>query len=134
MRWSSGGTASGLLAEEFRIAWVKSLITMFKDIPESDWKKFRLIHQAALQRFSQGRLDVLQKRAVSESKTPQERLLEIFEFARKTQNEMARIFDNPKRSTALVQLALMHAGKLIDAEEWEGLSEHTREMVKVLAG
>lgn len=107
---------------------------MFRDIPEADWKKFRLIHQAALQRFSQSKLDALQKRAVSERKTSQERLLDIFEFARDSQNEMARIFDNPRRSTALVQLALMHAGKLIDAGEWEGLSEHTREMVKVIAG
>lgn len=134
MRWNNRDAACGLLAEEFRIALVKLLITMSRDLPESDWKKFRLIHQAALQRFSQSKLDGLQKRAVSERKTPQERLLDIFVFARKTQNEMARIFDNPRRSTALVQLALMHAGKLIEPEEWEGLSENTRETVKVLAG
>lgn len=124
----------GLLAEKFWIAWGNSLITMFRDIPESDWKKFRLIHQSALQRFSQGRLNALQKLAESERKTPQERLLDVFEFARESQNEMARIFDNPRRSTALLQLALMHAGKLIEAEEWEGISENTREMVKVIAG
>lgn len=107
---------------------------MFRDIPESDWKKFRLIHQSALQRFSQGRLNALQKLAESESKSPQERLLDVFEFARKSQKEMARIFDNPKRSTALMVLAQMQAEGLIEAEEWNGLSEFTQGAVTVIAG
>ncbi|WP_172682551.1 hypothetical protein [Verrucomicrobium spinosum] len=121
-----------MLAEKFWIAWGNPLITMFRDIPESDWKKFWLIHQSALQRFSQGRLSALQKLAVAEGKNPQERLIDVFEFARQTQREMARMFDNPKRSTALMLLAQMHAEQLVEAEEWNGLSEEIREMVEVM--
>ncbi|HSJ03640.1 MAG: hypothetical protein ACAI34_03785 [Verrucomicrobium sp.] len=107
---------------------------MSRSLPESDWKKFRQIHAAALQRFSQQKLDHLAKLAAREGKTPQEKLLSTFEFAHKTQSEMAAIFDDMRRSTAFMYLLRMRAENLIAPEEWDSLSDETRKHITDLKG
>lgn len=107
---------------------------MSGNMPESDWKTFKRIHAAALQRYSQRKLDALAKVAAAEAKTPQERLLDVFDFAKQTQKEMASVFDDYRRSTAFMQLVIMHSKKLIEPDEWSSLTEATRDSVKQITG
>lgn len=107
---------------------------MSGNFPESDWKTFKRIHAAALQRYSQRKLEDLAKVATAEARTPQERLLDAFNFAKRTQREMASIFDDYRRSTAFMQLFIMHSKKLIEPDEWSTLTEATRDSVKQITG
>lgn len=121
-----------LLACELPDSMSLTLITMFSNLAEPDWKKFKIIHQAALQRYSQSRLDALKKLVETQGQSPQERLVDAFDFARQTQKEMSRIFDDCRRSRAFMQLALMRSENLIEPEEWNTLSEGTRESIKLI--
>lgn len=74
----------------------------------------------------------MKKLVETQGQSPQERLVDAFDFARQTQKEMSRIFDDCRRSRAFMQLALMRSENLIEPEEWNTLSEGTRESIKLI--
>ena len=53
------------------------------------------------------------------------RYLKMYDLIEERNEHMARLFDNPQRSTALMQLALMCRSGLVSAEELAQFSEAT---------
>jgi len=91
-------------------------------IAEPDWKIFKKIHAAALERFSQRIL--LESRAIcdDESLSAHERYIRLYKHIQKRNDEMARAFNDYRRSTAKICLKHMVYMDLVTDEEFSQLS------------
>ena len=107
---------------------------MTRTISESDWKLFRHLQQIALERFCQRVLTEVTRLASDTKKTSHERYLAVFNRIEKRNGEMADAFDNPRRSTALLQLIAIQSHQLLTEDEMSGFSSETRAVVKALVG
>ena len=118
-------------------AWtgpVASSIKFFMQaIPESDWRQFKQVHQALLQRFCERTLNELAGIINSKSGMPHERYLQLYRLVQKRDRELGRAFNDYRRSTAMVQLAHMRAMGLLTDEELSRFSEEAQTAVRFLA-
>lgn len=106
---------------------------MPREVPESDWKLFRELRELALERLCKRALDGLTPRIEDSSKTYYERYIDVFQFLKERDREVARAFDDPKRSQMIHQLAAIQALRLLNPEEFSRFSPRTRETVEALA-
>jgi hypothetical protein len=106
---------------------------MRERIPERDWKLFTKLREVALERFCERTLDEMKQLIASSSASHYERYLAIFKVVDRQDTELARLFDDFRRSTAIVQLAAMRARKLITDEELATFTAETREAVKSMS-
>src|SRR5437763_5571116 len=104
---------------------------MARGISESDWKLFRRLRPLALDRFCQRVLAEVGRLAADAGKGSHERYLAVFELLRRRDEELAAGFNDPRRSTALVQLARIRAEGLVTEEEFARFSPETRASVQV---
>ena len=94
---------------------------------ESDWKVFRQLQPLALDRFCQRVLDeVGQQLAADADKGSHRRYLAVYRLIEDRDERLADAFNNPRRSTALVQLARIHAEGLLSEEEFARFSDEAR--------
>jgi hypothetical protein len=98
-------------------------------IKESDWKIFRRVHQAALERFCDGVLAELQYYATDREMNSHQRYLKIYEIIQKRDKKLAIVFDGKSRSKAVMQLAGLRHHGLVTDEEFAEFSEETRDEV-----
>lgn len=102
---------------------------MDRGIPESDWKLFRQLQPLALDRFCQNVLAELTRLAANAKKSNHDRYLAVFKLLQRRDEELADAFNDPRRSTALVQLARIQFQKLLMEEEFARFSPETRASV-----
>src|SRR3989304_6321015 len=88
---------------------------MARDVPESDWKRFRELRELALERFCKRVFEELEPLAQNASRTYHERYLDVFHLLKERDPELAQVFDDPRRSHMIEQLAAMHACGLVKA-------------------
>jgi hypothetical protein len=105
---------------------------MTADFPERDWKILRDLKPLALQRFCDRVLSEVEDLIHDPSRDSHERYLELYKFIEERDKALARTFDALRRSSALGQLSMMRAQKLITDEEFSRFSETTREAVTLL--
>ncbi len=105
-----------------------------REIKESDWKILRKLHQFALERFCQKVLEEIDRIITDSTKSFHEKYLDIYDVTRRRDKEMAKIFDNLRRSVAFEHLAQMKGHGLLTEEELSQLSQETRNLVEVLLG
>ena len=103
---------------------------MSASIPESDWKLFRQLSEAALERAFQRGVAEIQRLAAEENKSAREHFWNPLEFANRYRKELADMFDDPRRSNALIQLAMIAAQKLLTVHEMARFSPDTRDFVQ----
>lgn len=96
------------------------------DIRESDWKAFRKIHALALERLCQLALNDIGKLSADESLSAHARYVRIGELIQERDRQLAAVFDDPRRSTALISLMGMRNLGLITEDELETLSSELR--------
>jgi hypothetical protein len=106
---------------------------MAKDFPERDWKVFREIRSAALERFCDRILSEITRIANDASTGSHERYLLIFQLTQERDADIAGAFNDFRRSTALRQLALMHSLGLLSGDELARFSSDTQASVKDLS-
>jgi hypothetical protein len=99
---------------------------MFATIHESDWKVFRQVHTVALDRFCEKVLREIKSCASDVTKTPHERYLEIYKLVRERDRMIASAFNDVRRSTALLQLSIIHSHGLLTEEEMARFSPEAR--------
>ena len=75
----------------------------------------------------------LQSVAADTSKTPHERYLAIYKLIHRRDKELARAFDDLRRSTALTQLAIIVSYGVVTQEELELFTPETREILAFLS-
>ncbi len=107
---------------------------MTREIKESDWKLFKQLHPVALERFCQKVLSEVAQINSENTKDFHQRYADIYIIMQDRNDEMAQTFDNPRRSSALIQLAAMRSHNLLTEEEFGRFSEETRGVVEVLLG
>jgi hypothetical protein len=104
---------------------------MERGIHEPDWKVFRQLQPLALDRFCQRVLTEVGRLAADADKSHHERYLAVFQLLQRRDKELADAFNDPRRSTALVQLARIQFHELLSAEEFARFTAETRASVEM---
>ncbi len=99
------------------------------EIKESDWKLLRRLHQVALERFCERALADVQSVMADTSVAYHDRYLKVFDLIRARDKTISRIFDEPRRSTALISLADMKHEGLLNADELAQFSAQARQAI-----
>lgn len=105
---------------------------MLRDIRESDWKVFRELRTLALDRFCQRVLAEVSRLSADPGTNSHKRYLEIYALLQRRDKELADSFNDPRRSTALIQLARIRFEELLTDEEFDRFSPETRTVVQGL--
>jgi len=105
-----------------------------REISEPDWRVLRRLHPLALERFCESVLAEVDRVSRDGAKNHHARYLQIFRIIEQRNGEMARIFDNPRRSDALRMLAQIRSQGLLTEDEFSSLSPETRGVIQTLLG
>jgi len=100
------------------------------EIKESDWKLFRRLHPVALERFCKQVIEEINQATSNCRGDYHKRYLEVFNLIMNRNEEMARAFDDVRRSTAIVLLTNIRKGGLLTDEEFSQFSPETRSRVE----
>ena len=96
---------------------------MQRQFLESDWKVFRKLRVLALDRFCQRVLDEIRQCAAAPDKSNHERYLAVYRLLHERDEQVADMLNNPRRSSALIQLARIQAERLLTDEEFARFSD-----------
>jgi hypothetical protein len=107
---------------------------LMPEIQESDWKVLRRVHPLALERFCKRVLAEIARVSRDDAKSYHARYLQIFGLIQQDNRKRAHMFDNPRRSQALVMLAQIRSQRLLSEEEFSSLSPETRGAIQMLLG
>jgi hypothetical protein len=103
---------------------------MLGSIPESDWRHFKRVHQVLLERFCERTLDDLRAMLRATEGSAHERYRRAYKLLEDRDEELARAFDDFRRSTAIMQLAIMRRMGLLSDDELSVFSEQTQQTVR----
>lgn len=103
---------------------------MTREIKESDWKLFRRLHTVALERFCHRVIKEINQSTSNCSADFHKRYLEVFSFIMDRNEQMARAFDDIRRSTAIVLLTNIMEGGLLTDDEFSEFSAEVRVRVE----
>jgi hypothetical protein len=105
---------------------------MIARISEADWKLLRKLSVSALERFCDRVLSEVGLLAAEPGQSSHQRYLAVFKLLQKQDKKLADMFNNLRRSTALLQLALMRSRDLFTEEEFARFSPETRAILQRL--
>jgi hypothetical protein len=80
---------------------------MSRDIPESEWQRFRKIHSELCDELCARVLSEVQSIATSTEGSPHKRYIRLFRLIERRDDELARGIKDLRRSTALQQLLVL---------------------------
>ncbi len=106
---------------------------MFRSISEPDWKVFRRLHAVAVERYCDLVLTEAQRLLADSAESSCDRYRALYDLMRRRDKEMERAFDDLRRSTALLQIAIIHGMGLWPQEEIAQFSPETRAMVSAIS-
>ncbi len=106
---------------------------MKHEFPESDWKTFSQLRLVALERFCKRVLAEVPRFVPDTEHSYHQRYLELFRWLGERNDELATVFDDPRRSQMLWQLAAIYAYGLLAPHEFARFTPHTRERIQLLA-
>jgi len=106
--------------------------TLPTGLPESDWKAFRKLREVALERFCERILAELGRITSGAKRTSHARYLAAYGLIQERDDQIARAFNNPRRSVAVSQLAMMVSLDLISQEELQSFTPRTQSVVEAL--
>ena len=102
------------------------------NIPERDWKALRALHKVALERFCERVLRKCVAIAQDEKRTAHERYLALYKLLQRRDDDLARAFDDMRRSRAVQRLVAMRDIGVVTDEEMEAFTPETRDVVAFL--
>jgi hypothetical protein len=105
---------------------------MMRQITEPDWKLFRHLRTVALERFCAGVLAEVERTASRSEEGSHQRYLEVYDLIRRRDKDLASVFNDPRRSRALLQLLAIVSRGLLTEEEVAGFGDETREYLESL--
>jgi hypothetical protein len=105
---------------------------MPREIKEADWKLLKQMAPVARERFCQRILEEIDRLGSDSSKSHHQRYLDIFAVLQRRDHEIARAFNNMRRSTALTQLAAIYSYELLTEEELSRFSPETQSVIEFL--
>ena len=102
-------------------------------VPESDWKLFRELREVALERFSRRILAEVAELTQDDARSAHDRYRDLWRLLRDRDEDVARAFDDPRRSRLLLQLAAIYRLGLLEPDEFARFGAETRETVESLS-
>ena len=106
---------------------------MPRDLPEADWKACRKLQAVALERFCERIINEVGTIASNNSTSYHTRYLDLFKLIERRDDEIARAFNDPKRSNIVLQLAAIVSHGLLTQVELQSLTPKIRETVESLS-
>jgi hypothetical protein len=103
-----------------------------REIKEADWKILRQLHPIVLDRFCQAVLADSLRLHHAPNQTAHERYLALHRHFRERDQELARLFDDMRRSTAILMITALRNSGWMTEEEFARFSEEARQMVDLL--
>lgn len=100
------------------------------DLPESDWKIVRKLHDLALERFCQRVLADIERINSVTTQKARTRYLEIFKLIEAQDKEIEWIFNDLCRSNAMEHLCALRTRGLLAETEFALLSREIQDQVK----
>ena len=107
---------------------------MSRTISERDWKIFREIHTVALERLCDKIVAEVKTELERPAKSSHEKFLSLYKLIHKRDADVARGFNDFRRSTAFVQIGVMHSMGLLTEEDLRRFSPETLQIVELLTG
>jgi hypothetical protein len=107
---------------------------MPRSISERDWKIFRELHEVALERLCGNILDEAGQEIQAGAKSAHERYLELYKLIHKRDKDVARGFNDFRRSTALTQIGIIYSMGLFTTDELRRFSPEMLEVVEIMCG
>lgn len=101
-------------------------------IPESDWKKLRAMKDDLLSAACERILEKAEAVIADKSKGSHSAYLALWELLRAEDDEISVMFDDLKRSTAILKLAAWKGNGLISDAALAQFSPETQEAVRAL--
>src|SRR6187200_3370140 len=98
---------------------------MSREIPERDWKVFKELRVIALGRLCDKILAEAKAEIDRSSRSSHEKYLSLFKLIHDRDDDIARAFNDLRRSTALIQAGIIHGMGLFTAEELQRFSPET---------
>jgi hypothetical protein len=95
-------------------------------IPEADWRVFRSLHPIWIERFCKRVNGELMRVLSDDSRDAYEQYLAGYKLMHKRDKEIANAFNDFRRSTAVIQIAIIRKLGVITDEEFGRFSESTR--------
>jgi hypothetical protein len=107
-----------------------------QEIKEPDWRVLRRVHPRALERFCERVLAQIDGVSRDGAKSHHARYLQIFRIIKESDREIARLFDNPRRSHVLTMLAQIRSQDLLTVteDEFSSLNPETRGAIQMVLG
>ena len=102
---------------------------MTRTICEADWKVFRALHPIAMERFSARVLAEIDRILADTGRSAHARYLAVAKLVDRRDRELSEMFDDLRRSTALIQLARLRFCDLVTNEEFVQFGEETRGVI-----
>lgn len=96
---------------------------------ESDWKLLGKLRTEALERFCQQILSEIESINANKSLSAHQRYLEIYQVIHRRDKEVAKAFNDHRRSTAFFELAAIISHGLLTPEEIQLFSAETRSAI-----
>ena len=106
---------------------------MSRTIPECDWKVFRELRQVALERFCDKILTEAKAEIERPGKSSHEKYLTLYKLIQDRDDDVARGFNDFRRSTALMQIGIIHSMGLFTGEELRRFSSETLQIIEMYA-
>ena len=102
-------------------------------VPEKDWKRLQQLKPVVLDRFCERILREAISLANAPGGTPHQRYRKVYRFIDEKDDDVARAFNDHRRSTALAKIMHIYKLGLFTEEEFASFSEETRKLVVELA-
>jgi len=99
-------------------------------IAESDWKVFKKVREKALDRYCRRVLEQCERICRDETQSAHERYGMLYGHIKAADKDMAKAFDDFRRSTALLCLMLMHRYDLLAEEEIREFSDQVQQTLE----
>jgi hypothetical protein len=104
---------------------------MSRDIPERDWKVFRELHKVALERLCERILSEARTEIERPGRSSHEKYLRLYKLIQSRDGDIARAFNDFRRSTAIMQIGIIHSMDLLTGEELRRFSPETLRPVEM---
>lgn len=98
-------------------------------IKESDWKIFKELRPRALDRYCKRMMEEVEKTIHQSDKDNHTRYIEMYKTVKEGDKKLAHMFDGYSRSKAVEQLLLYYSDDLLTDDEFDRLSDETRERI-----
>jgi hypothetical protein len=104
---------------------------MSRGISEPDWKIFKELHKVALECLCEKILAETRTQIERPNKSAHEKYLCLFKLIQGCDDDIARGFNDFRRSTAVQQIGIIHSMGLLTGAELRRFSPETLEIVEM---